>query len=109
MTRREHARILGDVLDSLDHLTARAERLNLAGLAAGSNLPHDRLLAYLGELRDKGLVTEEHLPGLTARGRQFLECYRAWIRIQRLYGIHEEADRGLQLRLFGVTPGMGRP
>ncbi|MES2154464.1 MAG: hypothetical protein V4510_04945 [bacterium] len=88
--RREHARILGDVLDNLDGLAdGRAPRVSLAGLAARANLPHDRLVAYLGELRHHDLVEEGRLPQLTSRGRQFLECYHAWIRIQALYGIHD--------------------
>lgn len=86
MARREHARILGDVLDGLSRST-REGRATLAGLAARANLPHDRLVEYLGELRGRGLVGDGKLPALTARGDQFLACYRAWMRIQVLYGL----------------------
>jgi len=90
MTRREHARILGDVLDNLEALARRQPgRVNLAGLASSSNLPHDRLVDYLGELRLHGLVYGDHLPRLTDRGEQFLQCYRGWIRVQALYGLVE--------------------
>ena len=90
MTRREHARILGDVLDNLEALARRQpERVNLAGLASSSNLPHDRLIGYLAELRLHGLVDGGHLPALTDRGEQFLQCYRGWIRVQALYGLME--------------------
>jgi len=90
MTRREHARILGDVLDNLEALARRQPgRVNLAGLASSSNLPHDRLIGYLGELRLHGLVDGDHLPKLTDRGEQFLQCYRGWIRVQALYGLVE--------------------
>ena len=90
MTRREHAKILGDVLDNLEALPRRQPgRVNLAGLASSANLPHDRLVEYLGELRLHGLVSGEHLPKLTDRGEQFLQCYRGWVRVQALYGLVE--------------------
>ena len=90
MTRREHAKILGDVLDNLEALPRRQPgRVNLAGLASSANLPHDRLIEYLAELRMHGLVSGGHLPGLTDRGEQFLQCYRGWVRVQALYGLVE--------------------
>lgn len=87
MPRREHALILGDVLDSIDRIAREGGRTSLAGLASKANLPHDRLKGYLVELRAHGMVGEEPVPHLTAKGSQFLECYQAWIRIQELYGI----------------------
>ena len=88
MARREHAKILGDVLDNLEALPRRQPgRVNLAGLAASANLPHDRLVGYLAELRLHGLVSGEHLPTITDRGEQFLQCYRGWVRVQALYGL----------------------
>lgn len=90
MTRREHAKILGDVLDSLEALPRRQPgRVNLAALSSSANLPHDRLVEYLAELRRHGLVAGGHFPGLTDRGEQFLQCYRGWIRVQALYGLVE--------------------
>ncbi|HJQ93475.1 MAG TPA: hypothetical protein VJ874_04220 [Candidatus Thermoplasmatota archaeon] len=90
MTRREHAKILGDVLDNLEALPRRQPgRVNLAGLASSANLPHDRLIGYLGELRLHGLVQGNHLPSITDRGEQFLQCYRGWVRVQALYGLVE--------------------
>ena len=88
MTRREHGKILGDVLDNLEALARRQPmRTNLAGLASSANLPHDRLVEYLAELRLHGLVSGDHLPTLTDRGEQFLQCYRGWIRVQAQYGL----------------------
>lgn len=88
MTRREHGKILGDVLDNLESLARHhPERINLAGLASAANLPHDRLVEYLEELRQHGLVSNEHLPSLTDRGEQFLQCYRGWMRVQAMYGL----------------------
>ncbi|MFO1532104.1 MAG: hypothetical protein ABR562_00150 [Thermoplasmatota archaeon] len=95
MSRREHALILGDVLDALDRIARQGGRASLAGLASRANLPHDRLKEYLTELRGHGMIGEEPLPHLSAKGAQFLECYQAWIRVQELYGIHSP----------GLTPG----
>lgn len=95
MSRREHALILGDVLDSLDRIARQGGRASLAGLASRANLPHDRLKGYLEELRSHDMVGAEPLPKLTPKGAQFLECYQGWIRVQELYGIHSP----------GLTPG----
>ena len=95
MSRREHALILGDVLDALDRIARQGGRSSLAGLASRANLPHDRLKGYLEELRTHQMVGPEPLPALLPKGSQFLECYQAWIRVQELYGIHSP----------GLTPG----
>lgn len=88
MTRREHGKILGDVIDNLEALARRQpDRISLAGLASLANLPYDRLIVYLAELRLHGLVSGDNLPVVTERGEQFLQCYRGWMRVQALYGL----------------------
>ena len=87
MTRRERAVILGDILDHLDQLRRNPAHASLTRLAARANLPHGRLAEYLDTLRACGLVTDTAWPALTDRGGQYLECYRAWVRIQILYGL----------------------
>lgn len=104
MPRREHARILGDVLDSLAKQAKHEPRSSLAGLAARANLPHDRLLGYLSELRERGLVTADRLPGLTAKGSEFLACYRAWVRVQALYGLGPPPQVGMVSAPISGTP-----
>ncbi len=106
MSRREHGRILGDVLDNLNRIAAEQDgRANLAGLAAGANLPHDRLVTYLAELRQHGLITEARFPLLTPKGDQFLDCYRSWRRIQAIYGL-EEVQSSRTGILIGLASAM---
>lgn len=109
MTRREHGKILGDVLDSLESLARRQpDRVNLAGLASAANLPHDRLVEYLAELRYHGLVSEDHLPSLTDRGEQFLQCYRGWMRVQALYGLVDLPGVGREQLIGFAIPAARR-
>ena len=107
MTRREHGRILGDVLDNLEALARRQpDRVNLAGLASLSNLPHDRLIGYLAELRLHGLAVGDGLPLVTERGEQFLQCYRGWMRVQALYGLLEAPGMPTEAMIgFAVVAG----
>jgi predicted transcriptional regulator len=86
--RREHASISADVLDSLASCMDGSRPFHITVLAAKANLPHDRLRVYLDELAAIGLLTLGPDPVLTTKGRQFLECYYVWGRVQELYGLH---------------------
>lgn len=86
--RREHLSILTEVLDAMATCTdARPGELHITAVAARANLPHDRLKVYLGELADAGLVWRDWPCTPTTKGRQFLECYHAWLRLQGMFGL----------------------
>lgn len=111
--RREHDTIAVEVLDHLSRLLQHQGPFHITILAVRANLPHDRLRGYLDELVAMGLVVREPVPMLTPKGRQFLDCYHAWLRIQKLYGLGVRTPRGAQaqaqaspaVRLAGPSPG----
>lgn len=103
--RREHDSITVDVLDKLAAYLREKGPFHVTALAARANLPHDRLKTYLDELAALGFVEVGLKPAITAKGRQFLECYHAWVRIQKIYGLDPRAGRGQALRFL---PG-GQP
>ena len=103
--RREHESILVDVLDSLSSYLREKGPFHVTALAARANLPHDRLKGYMDELVSLGFIEPGAKPEITSKGHQFLECYRAWIRIQKIYGLDPRAGRGQAIRFL---PG-GQP
>ena len=98
--RREHDSITVDVLDNLSSYLREKGPFHVTVLAARANLPHDRLKGYLDELTTLGLIEQTPNPALTTKGLQFLECYHAWVRIQKIYGLDPRAGRGQALRFL---------
>ena len=96
--RREHDSIFVEVLDAINGMQDKPFQVTV--LAARANLPHDRLRTYLDELSVHGLIEAIPNPSVTTKGQQFLECYHAWVRIQKLYGLDPRAGRGQALRLL---------
>lgn len=106
--RREHESIAVDVLDALArYLDESQGPFHITVLATRANLPHDRLRGYLDELATLGLVEHDRTPRLTVKGRQFLECYHAWVRVQKIYGLDPRAGRGTPLHVLAVQRGAG--
>lgn len=91
--RREHGTIVVEVLDQAWRLLQRPGPFHITALASRANLPHDRLRSYLEELASMRLMDLEPIPRVTAKGREFLDCYHAWLRIQRLYGLEAVPSR----------------
>jgi predicted transcriptional regulator len=103
--RREHESIAVDVLDALArYLEEEQGPFHITVLATRANLPHDRLRTYLDELATLGLVERDRTPRLSVKGRQFLECYHAWVRVQKIYGLDPRAGRGQAVRVLQVVP-----
>lgn len=91
--RREHASIIVDVLDALARYGEENRgAFHVTALASRANLPHDRLRTCLDELAMKGLISLGPVPAPTVKGRQFLECYHAWVRVQQIYGLQTRPD-----------------
>ena len=86
MPRRERATILGELLVALVELGAQGGATSTR-LAARANVPYDRFLVYLRELRDGGLVEPGDPLRLTAAGRDFVERYQRWRDALRLLGL----------------------
>lgn len=108
--RREHESIAVDVLDALArYLDEAPGPFHITVLATRANLPHDRLRGYLDELAALGLVEQDRSPRLTVKGRQFLECYHAWVRVQKIYGLDPRAGRGQPVRVLQVAAQPGMP
>ena len=100
--RREHETITVDVLDQLSSYLREKGPFHVTVLASRANLPHDRLKGYLDELSSLGFIEPGASPRITVKGLQFLECYHAWVRIQKIYGLDPRAGRGQAARLMGA-------
>ncbi len=86
MPRRERATILGELLERMAEVEAQGPA-STTRLAARANVPYDRFVQYVKDLRDGGLVTMDDPPQLTAAGREFLDRYRQWQEALRLLGL----------------------
>jgi predicted transcriptional regulator len=94
--RRERYAILGDILAAIERAGGEAEP-RVTAVAQRANLPHGRLMGYLVELRDAGLVTNEG--ALTPSGRDFLRKYREWCEVLERFGLEPPRDEGGGARL----------
>ncbi len=72
ISRRTRMGIYGDLLFALSR-EARYEKIVLTRVQVQVNVPFDRLMNYISELRDLGLVQDERTPKLTQKGREFLD------------------------------------
>ena len=108
--RREHDSIVIDVLDALARYDQEDRgEFHVTALAARANLPHDRLRTYLDELASMQLVQLEPVPRVTVRGRQFLECLHAWVRVQQMYGLHPRSSKMPMRTIPAMRPAMPAP
>lgn len=87
MSRRERWGIIGAILGAVDEEAQRGVEPRLTNLAAKANISHDRLRAYLEQLRHAGLLDQGPFPTLTPTGREFLRQYREWLRILHSTGL----------------------
>lgn len=85
--RRERWGILGAILEAIEEESARGPDARVSNVAVKANLPYDRLLTYLQQLADAGLVVPGRMPTLTDRGREFLRHYRQWTDVLDRFGV----------------------
>lgn len=87
MKRRSKLRILADILEILG-----AGEANITKLMLEANLSYARLMKYVEELSEKGLVERvedgrEVRYKLTKRGREFLREFERMMKIAEAFGI----------------------
>jgi predicted transcriptional regulator len=87
MHRRERWEILGLILAMLAEAPAGQAQLPLSRIAQRANLPYDRFVDHLQELRASGLVTADERPTLTERGRDVLRSWRQWEAVLQRFGL----------------------
>ena len=80
---RSRLRIIMDILEAICEEDGKVTRIMLY-----ANISHDRLMKYLQELSEKGLVeeSEEGRYKLTMKGFRFLEELRKAERLARAFG-----------------------
>jgi len=102
MSRRERWTILGDILTAVA-AASHGEGARITSITVRANIPHDRLVSYLHELQEHGLVDDGSRPRLTSRGHEFLREYREWLGVLTRFGLGEDVPQGPPL-IFGVPP-----
>jgi predicted transcriptional regulator len=73
--RRDRLKIYGDLLIILLN-ESRKKSIVLTHIQQKSNVPFDRLITYLAELRELGLIEEEPSLNLTDKGKAFINEYQ---------------------------------
>lgn len=84
--RRDRLKIYMDLLGIIKTESKR-ERIVLTRIQQKSNVPFDRLKAYLNELRDRGLIEDENAPKLTQKGTQALAEYEQVLEFMKRMGL----------------------
>jgi len=86
--RRSKVRIVADILKVI----AEENGAKLTRVLYGANLSYERLVNYLNELKEKGLISEKEEEGgvkyyLTERGFNFLREFKKVEEFARSFGI----------------------
>lgn len=72
-------------------MTIRAEsrkgKIVLTRVQQKSNVPFDRLKAYMLELQELGLILEGEIPGLTEKGLQYIAEYEKVLDFMKRMGL----------------------
>jgi predicted transcriptional regulator len=88
MPRRERWDIIGAILQALDEQwREHGDGARVTNVALRANLSYDRMMLYLQELQQAGLITNDRMPHLTEKGREFLALYRQWIEVLGRFGV----------------------
>jgi predicted transcriptional regulator len=72
--RRDRLKVYMDILLAIRAESTR-ERMILTHVQQKSNVPFDRLKAYISELLELGLIQDEASPKLTEKGMQYVVEY----------------------------------
>jgi len=84
--RRDRMKIYGDVL-SVIRTEARTGKIILTRIQLKTNVPFDRLKAYLSELEELGLIQNGSSLKLTEKGQQYVVEYEKVIDFMKRMGL----------------------
>ena len=87
MRRRERWDILGMILGILQQEAAQGEPASLSRVAQRANVPYDRFMGYMEELRTGGLLQDGEPPALTEKGEALLRSWRQWEAVLQRFGL----------------------
>jgi predicted transcriptional regulator len=88
MRRRERWSVVVAIVEAIDEQWQEAgEDARVTNVATRANLPYDRLMLYLEDLAEAGLVTRDRMPRLTDKGREFLRAARDWREVLGRFGL----------------------
>lgn len=84
--RRDKMKIYGDVLSAIKAETRRGQ-IVLTRIQLKTNVPFDRLKAYLAELEQLGLVQNGFSPKLTEKGQEYVVEYEKVLDFMKRMGL----------------------
>lgn len=84
--RRDRLKIYGDLLLILFN-ESRKESIILTHIQRQSNVPFDRLITYLAELRELGLIEEKTSLRLTDKGIAYIKEYEMVLDFMKRMGL----------------------
>lgn len=86
LARRDKAKIYHDILVTIQD-EAKKGTIVLTRVQQKTNVPFDRLKAYLTELRELGFIQDESLLKLTEKGKEFLSEYEKVLDFMKRMGL----------------------
>jgi predicted transcriptional regulator len=86
ISRRDKMKIYGDVLSAIKAETRKGEVV-LTRIQLKTNVPFDRLKAYLSDLEELGLVQDGSLLRLTEKGQQYVVEYERVLDFMKRMGL----------------------
>ena len=84
--RRDRLKIYGDLLSMLN-AERNSEKIVLTRIQVKINVPFDRLINYLSDLRDLELIESEDSLVLTEKGREYLREYQKVLEFMKRMGV----------------------
>ena len=86
LARRDKTKIYNDILFTIQD-EAKKGTIVLTRVQQKTNVPFDRLKAYLTELKELGLIQDESSLKLTEKGKQFLSEYEKVLDFMKRMGL----------------------
>jgi predicted transcriptional regulator len=84
--RRDKLKIYGDLLSIL-YAESKKEKIVITRIQQQTNLPFNRLKAYIQELKDLDFIEDEISFKLTQKGKNFLQEYEGFLDFMERMGL----------------------